>query len=116
MQRQRSHILHTMIKPDCPSVRLPSWTAPAPSLFRPLSYDDSLDADGQGLLCYQNHWYLRDADVKVRNELLCGIPIGLKGNTLCLINKEFRYFIPLNRVDYIRTAEGLESGFGDDSE
>jgi len=106
MQRQRSHVLHTLHKPGCPSVRTPSWNAPA-------SCDENMDAGGQGLLCYQSHWYLTDVDVKVRGELLCGIPIGLKGNTLCLINKQHRYFIPLGNVEYIRTAEGLENGFGE---
>ena len=113
MQRQRSHVLHTLYEPGCPSVRLPSWTAPASALFKPLASDQNVDAHGQGLLCYQHHWYLNDADVKVQGELLSGIPIGLKGNTLCLINKEYRYFIPLGRVEYIRTAEGLENGFGE---
>jgi len=85
--------------------------APGSPLFEPLRYDGQTDPNGEGLLCHQGHWYLSDVGVKVRNELLSGMPIGLKGNTLCLINKEHRYFIPLRNIDYIRTFEGLESSF-----
>jgi len=69
--------------------------------------------DDPGLLRYQKHWCLNEVDVKVRGELLSGIPIGVKGDALCLINREHRYFIPLDGIDYIRTPEGLDTCFDD---
>ena len=88
--------------------------APGAPLFGPLRFDERADPNGGGLLCYQGHWYLSEVDVKVQNELLSGTPIALKGNTLCLINKGHRYFVPLHKIDYIRTLEGLESSFDED--
>ena len=72
---------------------------------------DASDTGGEGLLAYQKHWYLNEVDVKVQGELLSGTPIGRKGDTLCLINAEHRYFIPLKGIDYIRTRDGLETSF-----
>lgn len=87
--------------------------APQPPPWEPLRRDAHMDSNGGGLLRYQKHWYLCRSEVKVGDELLSGTPIGFKDNTLCLINKEHRYFIPLRKVDYIRTPEGLDSSFDD---
>lgn len=80
-------------------------------LFSPLRYAPCIDPFGEGLLYYQKYWFLSDVDISVRGEMVSGTPMGLHDNTLRLINKEYSYYIPLRQVDYIRTADGLESSF-----
>lgn len=64
-------------------------------------------SDAQGLLQYEKWWYLREVDISVRGEMLTGIPIFVKQDTLRVINGPFSYFIPMARIDYIRTPDGL---------
>lgn len=96
-----------------PSKGRPAENPPSPSLFQPLRYDACVEPTGEGLLACQSVWFLSDVDVSVRGELLSGVPISMHGNTVRVINDEYSYYIPLHKIDYIRTADGLRSSFDD---
>lgn len=61
-----------------------------------------------GLLHYRKWWERVEAEILVNGKLITGIPIFIEENTLRVINKDHSYFIPLEKVDYIRTNDGLD--------
>lgn len=66
-------------------------------------------ADGCGLLHFRKWWERNKVDISVNHELITGTPVFTEKNTLRVINKQYSYFIPLEKVDYIRTSDGLDS-------
>jgi hypothetical protein len=66
---------------------------------------------GCGLLNYRKWWELIEVDISVYGKLITGIPIFIEEDTLRVINDDYSYFIPLGKVDYIRTTDGLRSSF-----
>lgn len=66
---------------------------------------------GRGLLHYRKWWELSDVDIFINGDKITGIPIFAEKNTLRVINDGYSYFIPLEKVDYIRTTDGLKSSF-----
>lgn len=64
---------------------------------------------GRGLFHYSKWWERSEVDIFVNGNILTGIPILTDKNTLRVINGSHSYFIPLEKVDYIRTTDGLES-------
>lgn len=64
---------------------------------------------GRGLYRYRKWWELNEVDIRVCGDLLTGTPIFTDCNTLRVVNDAYSYFIPLEKVDYIRTNDGLKS-------
>jgi len=64
-----------------------------------------------GLLHYRKWWEQNEVDLSVCGKLISGTPIFVEENTLRVINKQYSYFIPLEKIDYIRTTDGLCSSF-----
>lgn len=64
---------------------------------------------GRGLYYYRKWWELSEVDLFVNGDLLTGIPIFTDDNTLRVVSGKYSYFIPLEKIDYIRTADGLNS-------
>lgn len=62
---------------------------------------------GRGLYNYRKWWERREVDIFVCGKLLSGIPIFTNADTLRVVNRDYSYFIPLEKVDYIRTPDGL---------
>ena len=63
-----------------------------------------------GLLHYRQWWERNEADISICGKLVSGTPIFLEENTLRVVNCKYSYFIPLEKIDYIRTTDGLCSG------
>lgn len=63
---------------------------------------------GEGLLAYRKWWFERPVDVRVGGETLSGMPLFLRDGTLRVVGDKYSYFIPLERIDYIRTPDGLD--------
>jgi len=64
-----------------------------------------------GLLHYRKWWERNEVDLSVCGSLVSGTPIFIEENTLRVVNSKYSYFIPLEKIDYIRTTDGLCSGF-----
>lgn len=64
---------------------------------------------GRGLYRYRKWWKLSEVDIRVCGDLLTGTPIFTDSNTLRVVNDVYSYFIPLEKVDYIRTRDGLRA-------
>lgn len=64
--------------------------------------------DSIGLLEYKKWWWLRPVEVSIYGEILNGTPIFIRNGTIRLINENDSYFIPLNKITYIKTVDGLE--------
>ena len=64
-----------------------------------------------GLLHYRQWWERNEVDISICGKLVSGTPIFLEENTLRVVNCKYSYFIPLEKIDYIRTTDGLCSSF-----
>ena len=64
-----------------------------------------------GLLHYRKWWEQNEVDLSVCGTLISGTPIFIEENTLRVINSKYSYFIPLEKIDYIRTTDGLCTSF-----
>jgi len=64
-----------------------------------------------GLLHYRQWWERNEVDISVCGKLISGTPIFVEENTLRVVNCKHSYFIPIEKIDYIRTTDGLCSGF-----
>lgn len=64
-----------------------------------------------GLLHYRKWWERIEVDISVAGKIIRGKPMFIEENTLRVINNDYSYFIPIEKVDYIRTADGLHSLF-----
>jgi len=64
-----------------------------------------------GLLHYRQWWERSEVDISICGQLITGTPIFVEENTLRVVNSQYSYFIPLEKIDYIRTSDGLCSGF-----
>lgn len=64
---------------------------------------------GRGLLYYRKWWERSDVDISVNGDMLSGIPVFTDKNTLRIMNDIYSYFIPLEKIDYIRTTDGLKT-------
>lgn len=64
-----------------------------------------------GLLHYRRWWELIEVEILTGGKLISGVPIFVEENTLRVINNDYSYFIELDKVDYIRTKDGLVSSF-----
>lgn len=62
----------------------------------------------KGLLHYKKWWELTEVDVIVNGHMVTGVPVFTHNNTLRVVNDKHSYFIPLEKVDYIRTDDGLK--------
>lgn len=71
---------------------------------------DHFNAGPCGLLCFREWWDLIEVGICVGGNLISGIPIFIEENTLRVVDKDHSYFIPLGKVDYIRTNDGLCAG------
>ena len=60
-----------------------------------------------GLLCYRKWWERSEVDISVCGQFITGTPIFIEENTLRVVNRDYSYFIPLEKIDYIRTTDGL---------
>jgi len=63
---------------------------------------------GRGLLHYRKWWEMVESDFCVGGDLLSGIPIFADENTLRVAGEKYSYFIPLEKIDYIRTPDGYD--------
>ncbi|MCL1951196.1 MAG: hypothetical protein FWF60_00060 [Oscillospiraceae bacterium] len=63
-----------------------------------------------GLLHYRQWWERSEVDISICGKLVSGTPIFVEENTLRVVNSKYSYFIPLEKIDYIRTADGLCPG------
>lgn len=70
---------------------------------------ETLSEETMGLLQYKKWWFLRPVDINVGGEMLYGTPIFIKNGTIRLANESDSFFIPLSKVDYIRTCDGLDN-------
>ena len=64
-----------------------------------------------GLLHYRKWWERNEVDISVCGKLISGTPIFIEENTLRVVNRQYSYFIPMEKIDFIRTTDGLCSGF-----
>lgn len=64
---------------------------------------------GRGLFHYGKWWERSEVDIFVNGNILTGIPIFTDKNTLRVVNNCHSYFVPMEKVDYIRTTDGLQS-------
>jgi len=64
-----------------------------------------------GLLHYRKWWEQNEVDISVCGKFISGTPIFTEENTLRVINSKYSYFIPLEKIDYIRTTDGLCTSF-----
>jgi len=64
-----------------------------------------------GLLHYRKWWERNPVDISVCGRFISGTPIFIEENTLRVINSQYSYFVPLEKIDYIRTTDGLCSSF-----
>ena len=64
---------------------------------------------GDGLLFFRRWWERSHADLAVGGKLISGVPIFAEAGTLRVVSQRYSYFIPLEKIDYIRTADGLSS-------
>lgn len=62
---------------------------------------------GRGLFHYKDWWFRNKIEISVNGKLICGIPIFTDHNTLRVVNEKHSYFIPIEKIDYIRTSDGL---------
>lgn len=62
---------------------------------------------GRGLYHYKMWWYRENVDVMVNGDMVAGFPIFTDCDTLRVINEKYSYFIPVEKIDYIRTTDGL---------
>lgn len=69
---------------------------------------NALSEESRGLLHYKKWWLLRHIDLRVNGEMLSGTPIFVEKGTMRLVDKSYSYFIPLSKVDYIRTQDGFD--------
>lgn len=96
-------------KAEAPMVSEAAGEAEAP----PVSETDDGSAEPEeepsdrGLLYFRKWWELSKADISVGGELLTGIPVFISGDSLRLVNDNYSYFIPLEKIEYIRTTDGL---------
>ena len=60
-----------------------------------------------GLLHYREWWERNEVDISVGGKLITGTPIFIEENTLRVINDRYSYFIPLEKIEFIRTTDGL---------
>lgn len=60
-----------------------------------------------GLLHFREWWELVEVNICVGGKLISGIPIFMEEDTLRVVDRNHSYFIPLRKVDYIRTNDGL---------
>ena len=63
-----------------------------------------------GLLRYRKWWELNEVAISVCGKLIAGTPIFVEEDALRLVNSRHSYFIPLDKIDYIRTTDGLCAG------
>ena len=60
-----------------------------------------------GLLRYRQWWERREADLCVCGKLIRGTPIFVEEDAVRVVNCQYSYFIPLDKIDFIRTDDGL---------
>ena len=85
--------------PDIPRNRPePERAAPKP---------EPPDPAGLELLAFREWWERTEVEISVGGERIVGIPAFVEGGALRVINENRSYFIPLSKVDYIRTKDGL---------
>lgn len=72
------------------------------------NFKDCKKPKPSGLLHFRKWWERIKVDISVNNNLISGVPIFIEENTLRVVNKNFSYFIPLEKVDFIRTDDGLD--------
>lgn len=63
---------------------------------------------GRGLLYYKKWWEKNVVNIFVGGTAIIGTPIFVNQNTLRVVNDSHSYFIPLEKIDYIRTDDGLQ--------
>jgi|GEM_PF-2927182 len=64
-----------------------------------------------GLLHFREWWELVGVNIYVGGRQISGVPIFVEEDTLRVIDNDYSYFIPLGKVDFIRTNDGLCSNF-----
>jgi len=70
-----------------------------------------LENPHHGLLHYQKWWFRSAVDVSINGEKLSGTPIFVHDDTIRMVNDDHSYFVPLTKIDYIRTTDGLKQGY-----
>jgi len=83
----------------------------APITAKPFAEEAPCREGLAGLLHYRQWWERNEVDISICGKLVSGTPIFLEENTLRVVNSKYSYFIPLEKIDYIRTTDGLCSGF-----
>jgi len=91
------YIHYTPIRPGSPPEPKEERKAPPASFY--------------GLLHYRKWWERNEIDLSVCGKLITGTPIFVEEDTLRVINSKYSYFIPLEKIDYIRTTDGLCTSF-----
>lgn len=76
-----------------------------------VNIDNNKDAKLCGLLHFKEWWELVGVNICVNGEQISGIPMSITENAIRVIDNDYSYFIPLEKVDYIRTNDGLLSDF-----
>lgn len=60
-----------------------------------------------GLLRFQQCWERVEVDISVGGQVITGTPIFIEGDAIRVINALHSYFIPLNKIAFIRIPNGL---------
>lgn len=67
-------------------------------------------AKPSGLLQFRQWWELTEVIICTGGKLICGTPIFVKEDVLRIVNSDHSYFIPLCKIDFIRSDDGLRGG------
>lgn len=70
---------------------------------------DQEDLFERGLLRYRKWWGKSEADVFVNGDMLTGILMLADKNTLRVKNESHSYLIPIEKIECIRTTDGLSA-------
>jgi len=63
--------------------------------------------EAEGLFQFRKWWEYEKVELRVNGSLLEGVPIFADETVMRIVNDDHSYFIPLCKVDYIRTENGF---------
>ena len=73
----------------------------------PAAAPDAETAHSPSLLAFRDWWERREAIISAGGERICGIPAFIEHGAMRVICETCSYFIPLEKIDYIRTEDGF---------
>ena len=87
-------------------VQMPPEMPVAEEVNEPQTEEITPAPECEGLMRFEKWWYRRSVEVRAGGETILGTPIIIEGGVMRLINEGYSYFVPLGKVDFIRTRDG----------